>query len=133
MSPVRTRRVATSCAIVAIGHFCGVEAGPERLISRPDRGYDLAAVPNAALGFESGYVYYEAEQHRLEGELRLRDSIAVPTAENRLSAPTAFACRQQAKFWGLRAEMSLAPPMWRDRGRRAEAHAPCRRQSRVGQ
>jgi predicted ATPase len=64
----------------------------------------------------------EAENHRLKGELllqlRARHS---DEAEASFRRALDIARRQQAKSWELRAATSLAR-LWRDQGRRAEAH-----------
>jgi predicted ATPase/class 3 adenylate cyclase len=75
----------------------------------------LAVVDN------TGERYYEAELHRLHGELLLRH--AVPEAQ---AAETCFqqaltvARRQQAKSWELRTAMSLSR-LWQRQGKRTEA------------
>jgi predicted ATPase len=71
---------------------------------------------------ESGQRYYEAETYRFKGELHLRE--AVPDVEQAgISFKRALdiARDQQAKSWELRAATSLAR-LWRDQGKRAEAH-----------
>jgi predicted ATPase len=87
---------------------------------RPEEG--LRAVAEAlAHGAKTGAVYYQAELHRLEGELRLdRDPADALAAEASFRRAIEIACRQQAKSWELRAATSLAR-LWRDQGRRAEA------------
>jgi predicted ATPase len=70
----------------------------------------------------TGERWFEAELHRVRGEVLLR----LPDLE-RLGAESCFrhaialAQGQQAKLWELRAAMSLAR-LWRDQGRRADAH-----------
>jgi predicted ATPase len=70
----------------------------------------------------TGERWFEAELHRVRGEVLLR----LPDPE-RLGAERCFrhaitlAQGQQAKLWELRATMSLVR-LWRDQGRRAEAH-----------
>jgi predicted ATPase len=69
----------------------------------------------------TGIIYYEAELHRLDGELRLLcDPTAAPAAEVCFRRAIGIAHRQQAKSWELRAATSLAR-LWRDQGRQAEA------------
>ena len=69
-----------------------------------------------------GERWYEAERHRLKGDLLLAVS-----AEHQAEAETCFqqaldvARHQQAKSWELRAAMSLAR-LWQRQGKRAEAH-----------
>jgi predicted ATPase len=66
-------------------------------------------------------VYYEAELHRLEGELRLRcDAADEQRAEASFRRALEIARAQKAKSWELRAATSLAR-LWGERGRRTEA------------
>ena len=66
--------------------------------------------------------WWEAELHRLRGELLLRHSTALPEeAEVCLQRAIAVARRQQAKSLELRAAMSLAQ-LWRRQGKRTAAH-----------
>jgi tetratricopeptide (TPR) repeat protein len=61
----------------------------------------------------------EAELHRVRGDLLIRGDHAA--AEQRYHQAIAIAERQSAKLFQLRASTSLAR-LWRDQGRRAEAH-----------
>jgi class 3 adenylate cyclase/predicted ATPase len=67
--------------------------------------------------------FYEAEVHRVQGELMLAQS-----ADQHAQAETCFqhalavARRQQARSWELRAAMSLAR-LWQQHGKQAEARA----------
>jgi predicted ATPase len=65
----------------------------------------------------------EAEVHRLAGEIALKSLTphAVEKAEACFDRALAVARQQLAKFWELRAAMSMAR-LWRDQGRRDEAH-----------
>jgi predicted ATPase len=71
---------------------------------------------------QSGECWWEAELHRLKGELLLLQS-----SDNRAEAAASFqqalaiAQRQQAKSWELRAATSLAR-LWQRQGKRAEAY-----------
>jgi predicted ATPase len=70
---------------------------------------------------KTGIVYYEAELHRLDGELQLgRDPVNSAAAEASFLRAIEIARRQQAKSWELRAATSLAR-LRRDLGKRAEA------------
>ena len=70
----------------------------------------------------TGILFCEAEVHRLDGELRLAcDPAATPAAEACFRRAIEIARAQQARSWELRAARSLAR-LWRDHGRRAEAH-----------
>ena len=75
-----------------------------------------------AMAAGTGERWYEAELHRLKGELLLaqglRDEVAV---EDSFRRAVAVARSQDARFWELLAATSLAQ-LWRDRGKRAEAH-----------
>ncbi|WP_101950986.1 AAA family ATPase [Mycobacterium sp. 3519A] len=64
---------------------------------------------------------YEAEIHRIKGELLLRHR-AHAHAESCFEKALAVARGQHAKFWELRAAMGLAR-LWRQVGRREDAHA----------
>jgi predicted ATPase len=69
----------------------------------------------------TGEHWFEPELHRLKGELlRLTGSDRGTTEACFLRAMT-IAREQSAKLWELRAATSLAN-LWRDQGRRAEAH-----------
>ena len=64
---------------------------------------------------------YEAELHRLTGELLLRQIVPdAPAAEACFQQALAVARYQQAKTWELRAAMSLAR-LWQRQGRRDQA------------
>ena len=63
---------------------------------------------------------WEAEVHRLAGEIARFERDA-GKAEDSFRRALVVAKRQQAKSWELRAATSLAR-LWRDVGRRAEAH-----------
>ena len=72
---------------------------------------------------KSGVRWWEAELHRLRGELLLQHAVAQPEeAEACFQQALAVARRQQAKSLELRAAMSLAR-LWQQQGKRAEAHA----------
>jgi predicted ATPase len=67
------------------------------------------------------YTWYEAEVHRLAGEIALKSLKPNATkAQGYFQRALAVACQQQAKSWELRAAMSLAR-LWRDQGKTAEA------------
>jgi class 3 adenylate cyclase/predicted ATPase len=69
---------------------------------------------------QTGVVYYEAELHRLDGELRLRsDAPDEQRAEMSFHRAIEIARQQQAKAWELRATTSLAR-LWGEQGRRRE-------------
>jgi predicted ATPase len=68
---------------------------------------------------EIGERYYEAEIHRLWGELLLMQGNQAE-AESRFQHAIEVARRQRAKSWELRATTSLAR-LWREQGRQEEA------------
>jgi class 3 adenylate cyclase/predicted ATPase len=68
-----------------------------------------------------GERHTEAELHRLHGELLLRQAVPeAQAAEACFQQALDVARRQQAKWWELRAAMSLAR-LWQRQGKRAEA------------
>jgi len=70
---------------------------------------------------ESGVRWWEAELHRLRGELLLQSSVAQPgEAEACFQQALTVARRQQARSLELRAAMSLSR-LWQQQGKRAEA------------
>jgi class 3 adenylate cyclase/predicted ATPase len=70
----------------------------------------------------TGERWFEAELHRIKSEAVLRAPKVDPAeAETCLRRALAVAQEQRAKLWELRAATSLAR-LWRDQGRRAEAH-----------
>jgi tetratricopeptide (TPR) repeat protein len=86
---------------------------------RPAEG--LAAVDEAIAGADQLQIgYYEAEVHRLKGELLLVAGAPEPDAEASMRRAIAIAQHQEAKGWELRAATSLAR-LLRKQGRIAEA------------
>jgi predicted ATPase len=70
----------------------------------------------------SGVPWWEAELHRLRGELLLQHAVAQPgEAEACFQQALTVARRQQAKSLELRAAMSLAR-LWQRQSKRADAH-----------
>jgi predicted ATPase len=83
------------------------------------------AVLAEALAFvdKTGERHYEAELHRLKGELLLTQApVDARQAEACFQQVLVLACRQQARSWELRAATSLAR-LWQQQGKRAEARA----------
>jgi len=71
---------------------------------------------------KSGVRWFEAELHRRRSELlRTGPPGAEAEAEACLHRAIVIARQQDAKLWELRAATSLAR-LWRDRGKRSEAH-----------
>jgi predicted ATPase len=86
------------------------------------------AISEALTGVEnSGIRYYEAELHRLKGELLLLSRVEEPQVYAQEEAEACFqqaiyiAQPQKAKSWELRAALSLAR-IWQQQGKRPEAH-----------
>jgi predicted ATPase len=83
-----------------------------------------AVAEGLALAQTKGERYYDAELHRLQGELLLLPSQAQAAGQAEAEAyfrqALAIARRQQAKCWELRAVMSLGR-LYRQQGRPAEA------------
>jgi predicted ATPase len=99
--------------LALLAEACGKAGRPEEAL--------LAVAEALAHGAKTGAVYYQAELHRLEGELRLdRYPAGALAAEASFRRAIEIARQQQAKSWELRAATSLAR-LWRDQGRRAEA------------
>jgi class 3 adenylate cyclase/predicted ATPase len=81
----------------------------------------LRLLDEALAGVDKGDRWYEAELHRLKGELLLRQAVPdTSQAEACFQQALAVARRQQARSWELRAAMSLSR-LWQQQGTRAEA------------
>jgi class 3 adenylate cyclase/predicted ATPase len=107
-------------AALECSHWLALLAEAYGYIDQPVEGLRLIA---EALGHvaQTGVVYYEAELHRLDGELRLRlDPPDERRAETGFRRALEIARQQQAKSWELRAATSLAR-LWRNQGRRGGA------------
>jgi predicted ATPase len=88
-------------------------------IGQAEEGLCLLAEALALV--DKGDFWYEAEVHRIKGELLLRQAVPnAPQAEACFQQALAVARRQQAKSWELRAAMSLIR-LWQQQGKRAEA------------
>jgi predicted ATPase/class 3 adenylate cyclase len=68
----------------------------------------------------TGEKWFEAELHRMAGEIALSAGPDASKAETYFERALAIARAQQAKSWELRAAMSLAR-LWREQGKRREA------------
>jgi len=82
--------------------------------------HGLSAIAEGlALTEETDERFYEAESHRIKGELlRMRDDETA--AEVSFRQAIEVARRQQARSWELRATMSLSR-LWQQQGKREEA------------
>ncbi|SDJ85014.1 adenylate/guanylate cyclase [Bradyrhizobium sp. Rc2d] len=102
-------------------HFLGLQAEALGRSGAVEEGLGLIAKALDRVE-ETRERWFEAELHRMMGELMLRlprpDPIA---AEARLCHAAATARRQGAKLWELRAATSLAR-LWIEQRRRSEAH-----------
>jgi predicted ATPase len=101
-------------------HWLALLAEAYRDTGRPAEGLRLIAEALDHVA-QTGVVYYEAELHRLEGELRLQlDTGDEQRAETSFRHALEIARKQQAKSWELRASTSLAR-LRAGQGRRGEA------------
>jgi predicted ATPase len=75
-----------------------------------------------ALAARTGQPFYDAELHRLQGEIDLSGGGAPADAEALFQRALEIARAQGARSLDLRAAASLAR-LWRDQGKPAEAHA----------
>jgi predicted ATPase len=103
-------------------HFLSLLAEVHRSLGQPEAG--LTALSEAlTLVEKTGERYYEAELHRLKGELLLQQAAPeVSHAETCFQQSLDIARRQQAKSLELRAAMSLSR-LWQQQGKRDEARA----------
>jgi predicted ATPase len=86
-----------------------------------NEGFDLVAEALDRVG-ETGERWFEAELHRMAGELMLRLPKSDPAAaEARFRQAAVIARQQGTRLWELRAAARLAQ-LWRELGRCAEAH-----------
>jgi predicted ATPase len=102
------------CFLALLAEACGKANRVEEGLAVLDEA--LAAV------HERGERFYEAELHRLKGELLLqRDGAEEPEVEASFQMSTAVARAQQARSLELRAALSLAR-LWAGRGEQRKAH-----------
>ncbi len=88
-------------------------------IGQAEEGLRLLAEALAVV--DKGDLWYEAELHRITGELLLQQAVPdAPQAEACLQHALAVARRQQAKSWELRTALSLSR-LWQRQGKRAAA------------
>ncbi|MCC8939338.1 AAA family ATPase [Bradyrhizobium sp. Arg68] len=101
-------------------HFLGLQAEALGRSGAVEEGLDLITKALDRVE-ETGEGWFEAELHRIMGELILQlpkpDPIA---AEARFGHAAAIARQQGAKLWELRAATSLGR-LWKEQGRRSEA------------
>jgi predicted ATPase len=106
-----------------VPHFLSLVAAAHLKHGAIDEG--LATVADAlGMAEATGARLWDAELHRLEGELLLtRDPAADPDAEVAFRQAIEIARRQRAKSWELRATLSLTR-LWQRRGKRQEGLRP---------
>jgi predicted ATPase len=110
-------------------HFLTMLVEASGILGQPEGG--LAVLDEALTLMEkTGECYYEAELHRLRGELQLMQegtSQQAPGSRHKVEAETSFhkaldvARQQQAKSLELRIAMSLSR-LWQQQGRCEDAH-----------
>jgi predicted ATPase len=102
-------------------YLLGLQAEAHRRAGRASEGLTLLA--EALVRVESSNEgWFAAELHRLKGEALISLSARQPVeAESCFRQAIDLARHRNAKSWELRAAASLAR-LWRDQGRRAEAH-----------
>jgi predicted ATPase len=105
-------------AEIKVPYYYGLLAEAHGRTNRTAEGLNLL---NEALGLveRTGERWYEAELHRLRGELLITSADRLG-AEPYFSQALATAREQDAKLFRLRAAMSMAR-LWRDQGKRDEA------------
>jgi predicted ATPase len=101
-------------------HFLGLLAGAYGRLGQAEEGL-LALAEALAIVQRTEEHYYEAELHRLKGELTLQQASGQEEAEACFLRAIEIARKQQAKSWELRATMSLAR-LRQQQGKQKEAH-----------
>jgi class 3 adenylate cyclase/predicted ATPase len=108
-------------SVSELPHWLGLMAEACCSTSRIEEGLHVVAEA-LEISERTGIVYYEAELHRLEGELRLNlEPPDAPVAEMCFRRAMDIAGKQQAKSWELRTATSYARLMCKQ-GRVREAH-----------
>jgi predicted ATPase len=107
---------------LAVPYWLARQAEAYQHLGLPAEGLRLLAEA-IALTDKTEERWYEAELHRLQGELWLEqaDSDAAAQAEACFQRALALARNQQAKSWELRTATSLAR-LWQDQSKQHEAH-----------
>jgi predicted ATPase len=102
-------------------YFLTLFAEAHGTMGQPGKG--LTILTEALVHIEhTGEQYYEAEIHRLKGELLLQQGLDNQAeAESCFAQAIAIAQSQQAKSWELRASTSLAR-LWQQQGKHQEAY-----------
>jgi predicted ATPase/DNA-binding SARP family transcriptional activator len=111
----------TGGAKLLVPYFLGLLAQAYGWVGQFDKGLD--AIDQAfAVVEQTGERWYEAELHRLRGELRWLAGASEAEVETLFQSACAVAGQQQAKSLELRATMSLCR-LWHKQGKRSVAHA----------
>src|SRR5271157_1234155 len=120
--PARARRAVGSCASIAVSRPRWRLAEAEARTGDPDRA--IAILDEALATCDRiGYRAFEAELHRVRGEILLKCDPSNPApAEHALSTAIAVAREQGARSFELRAALALAK-LYHATGRAADAHA----------
>jgi predicted ATPase len=90
-------------------------------VEQTEEGLTVLAEALAA-AHKTGERRWEAELHRLQGELLLRQASSTEEVEACFRQALEIACQQQAKSLELRAAISMAR-LWQQQGKRTEARA----------
>src|SRR5215831_13719351 len=116
--------------VVFMPYFLSLLAAAYGHAGQPHAGLEVLAAAHALVE-QSGERWSQAELHRLQGELLLRQAVPHATqAAACFQQALALARRQQAKSWELRAAMSLSRP-WQRQGKQPK-RALCWRPSTAG-
>jgi len=101
-------------------HFLAMLADVHGTVDQPGEGLKLLADARAAAD-KTGEGFWDAEMHRLHGELSLQIATTEPgRAEKSFLTAIEIARRQQARSLELRAGMSLSQ-LWKRQGKKGEA------------
>jgi predicted ATPase len=103
-----------------VPYFLALLADTCRELHRPAEGLGLLADALERV-HRTRERWFEAEVHRLRGEALLHIAASAVEAEESFRQAISVAREQGAAWWELRAATSLAR-LWRDQGRRVEAH-----------
>jgi predicted ATPase len=102
-------------------YFLALLADVHGTRGEPEAGLTVLS-ESLALVDKTGERWYEAELHRLQGELLLQQSLDNHTeAETQFHHAMTIAQNQSAKSWELRAATNLAR-LWQQQGKRQKAH-----------
>jgi predicted ATPase len=102
-------------------HHLALLAEPYAKVGQIEEGLEVLSKALEVVE-RTGERYYEAELHRLRGELlRMQGETGDEKVEACFRKTLEVARRQEARSWELRAAMSMSR-LWQSRGRREEAH-----------